>query len=81
MFSFNGLSQTVEIEDIMKCNLCNECVKYTQEKKLDKAIRIDESERKFFFTIEATGALPPSAIVFKALRELKQKLGTLQQQI
>lgn len=63
----------------MKCNLCNECVKYTQEKKLEKAIKIDENDRKFYFNIEATGALPPSAIVFKALRELKQKLRTLQQ--
>jgi len=81
VFSFNGLSQAVEIEDVMKCNLCNECVKYTTEKKLEKAIRIDESERKFYFTIESTGALPPSAIVLKALREVKQKLSTLQQQI
>ena len=62
----------------MKCNLCNECVKFTQEKKLEKAIRIDENDKKFFFTIEATGALPPTAIVFKALRELKLKLTTLQ---
>ena len=61
----------------MKCNLCNECVKFTNEKKLDRAIKIDENERKFFFTVEATGALPPSAIVLKALREVKAKLSML----
>ena len=63
----------------MKCNLCNECVKYTNEKKLEKAIRIDENERKFLFTVESTGALPPASIVLKALRELKQKLGMLKE--
>lgn len=65
----------------MKCNLCNECVKFTTEKKLEKAIRIDENDKKYFFTIEATGALSPAAIVLKAIRELKQKLITLQDQI
>lgn len=79
VFSFNGLSQAVEIEDIMKCNLCNECVKYTSEKKLDKAIRIDEAAgKKYFYTVESTGALPPAQIVLKAIRELKQKLSMLQ---
>ena len=77
VFSFNGLSQAVEIEDMMKCNLCNECVKFTNDKKLEKAIRIDENDRKFFFTVESTGALPPSAIVLKALREVKAKLSML----
>jgi hypothetical protein len=48
---------------------------------LDKAIRIDENDKKYLYTVEVTGALPPSAIVFKALREIKQKLSTLQQQI
>lgn len=81
VYSFNGLSQAVEIEDILKCNLCNECVKYTNEKKLDKAIRIEENERKFLFTVESTGALPPASIVLKALRELQAKLDMLKQYI
>ena len=65
----------------MKCNMCNECVKFIGElkdKRLEKAIRIDENEKKFFFTVESTGSLQPAAIVFKAIRELKQKLSTLQ---
>lgn len=81
VFSFNGMSQAVEIEDVMRCNLCNECVTFTRDKKLEKAIRIDENDKKYIFTVEATGALPPAGIVFKALREIKQKLSTLQQQI
>lgn len=49
----------MEIEDANKCNLCNECVKYSQEQGLERAIRIDEKEDKFIFTVEATGALSP----------------------
>lgn len=81
VFSFNGMSQDVEIEDANKCNLCEECFKYTNDKKIDNAIRIDENDKKYIFTVEATGSLPPHLIVLKAIREIKKKLRTLQEQI
>ena len=28
VYRYNGMTQIVEIEDVEKCNLCNECVKY-----------------------------------------------------
>ena len=82
VYSYNGLTRAVEIEDADKCNLCNECVKYVTEdlaehKLGNTAIRIDEVQSKFIFTVEATGALPPERIVIDALHILKDKLKTL----
>jgi hypothetical protein len=48
--------------------LCNECYKYAEkEAKIEKAVNLGEDDHKFYFTIEATGALPPKQIVKKAL--------------
>ena len=75
------MSQAVEIEDANKCNLCEECLKYTKDQGLERAIRIDEKENKFIFTVESTGALSPEDIVLKACRILTQKLKTLKDMI
>jgi len=47
--------------------LCNECVKYVRELKLERALRIDETDNRFELTVEATGSLPCEDIVVKAL--------------
>ena len=75
------MRQVVEIEDADKCNLCNECIKYTKELKVNNAIRVDEREDKFIFTVESTGALPPEEIVLKSFEVLAQKLKTVQELI
>jgi hypothetical protein len=71
----------VEIENADKCNLCQECVKYVQELKIERAIRIDETDNRFEITVEATGSLPPEDIVLKAFTVLRQKLMMLKEQI
>jgi len=79
VFSYNALRQSVEIENADKCNLCQECVKYVQELKIERAIRIDETDNRFEFTVEATGSLPPEEIVLKAFTALRQKLMMLKE--
>ena len=81
VYRLDDLKLTVEIEDVNACNLCNECIKYTKDINVNNAIRIDESENKFIFTVESTGALPPEDIVIKALKVLSQKLKTIQELI
>ena len=71
------MRQAVEIEDADKCNLCNECVKYTKELELPNSIRIDERDDRFIFTVESTGALPPETIVLKAFEVLAEKVKTI----
>ena len=71
----------MEIENADKCNLCNECVKYTQELGHERAITITETEDRFEYTIESTGSLPPEDIVLKAFTVLKQKLSMLKEQV
>jgi len=81
VFSYNQLRQEVEIENADKCNLCNECIKYTQDLGLERAIKITETDTRFEFTVESTGALPPDQVVLKAFTVLKQKLTMLKDQI
>ena len=82
VYKYKNMTQTVEIEDADRCNLCNECIKYVNE-DLDKLkyetapVIIDEVQNKFIFTVEATGALAPERIVVDALHILKEKLKTL----
>jgi NADH dehydrogenase/NADH:ubiquinone oxidoreductase subunit G len=71
VYRYDSNVKMIDIEDVNRCNLCNECVKYAQELKLDsKAIRIDEDDTKFIYTVESTGALPPEEVVKKAFRIL-----------
>ena len=85
VYRYKEMTQTVEIEDADKCNLCNECTKYVNEDltklKFDTApVTIDEVQNKFIFTVEATGALPPERIVIEALHILKEKLKNFKNQ-
>ena len=74
VFNYNELKQVVEIENSEKCNLCEECWRYTDTLKIEKAVRIDEEESKFNFIVESTGALQPVDIVKRAFRILKEKI-------
>ena len=81
VYKFNEIKQTVDIEDVNKCNLCTECSRYTDSLKVDKAVKLDEDDNKFYFTIESTGALPPVEIVRKAFQILKKKIATFDKEL
>ena len=75
VFGFNQLTQSVEIEDSSKCNLCNECFLYARTLGLDKkAVHLAEQDNHFNFVVESTGALEPVEIVKKAFAILKSKI-------
>ena len=42
VFKYDSLRQAVDIEDLSKCNLCNECNKYTIENDMPGTVRLDE---------------------------------------
>ena len=77
VYSYDAMRQSVDIEDFSKCNLCDECNKYTSEEGHPGVVKLDERQNKFIYTIEATGALPPATIVTKAMQVLKMKLREL----
>lgn len=74
VYRFNEMSQSVEVKDQDKCNLCIECSRYTDSLKKEKMVKLKEDDYKFIFTVESTGALQPEDIVKKALRILNQKI-------
>ena len=77
MYSYDSMRQSVDIEDINKCNLCDECNKYATDEGHPGAVILDEVQNKFIYTIESTGALTPTHIVIKSIQVLKQKLREL----
>ena len=76
-YSYDAMRQSVDIEDVNKCNLCDECNKYAIDEGHAGAVTLDERQNKFIYTIESTGALPPATIVTKAMQVLKHKLTEL----
>ena len=77
VYSYDAMKQSVDIEDSSKCNLCDECNKYATDIGHLGAVRLDERQNKFIYTVESTGALPPATIVTKAMNVLKHKLREL----
>ena len=71
----------MEIEDQDKCNLCIECLRYTDKLGHNKAVTLKEDDNKFIFTIESTGALPPEVMVKKALIILEKKIANFNDEL
>lgn len=46
---------------------------------LNRAVKIDESESKYNFTVEGTGALAPEEIVIKAFSVLREKFAMMKE--
>ena len=46
---------------------------------LNRAVKIDESESKYNFTVEGTGALAPEEIVIKAFSVLREKFSMMKE--
>jgi DNA-directed RNA polymerase alpha subunit len=63
VFNFNEQRKMVEIERVDSCSLCQECVKFTEDVGVEKAVKIGENDYKFIFTVESTGALEVDYII------------------
>ena len=81
VFGFNNQRKIIDIENSDNCSLCQECVKFSQDQGVEKAVKIGEKDLKFMFTVESTGALPADEIVVTAMKILQNKLTTLQEQM
>jgi len=78
VYKLNEFKQAVEIEDMDKCTLCQECTRYSAQVGLPSTcVKISEQDTHFLFTVESTGALAPQDIVIRALRILQEKLTSL----
>lgn len=63
----------LKIIDIQKFEACKRCRELAPREVIMENIKPDE----FLFTVESTGALPPTRIVTEAVKILKQKLASL----
>lgn len=78
VFEYSEISNKVRVKDNLACVMCNECLKFSDALKNDRAeedvLTLGIVPQKFIFTVESTGALPPEDIVVCAIRILEQKL-------
>nr|MDO8113362.1 DNA-directed RNA polymerase subunit D [Candidatus Sigynarchaeota archaeon] len=60
------------VTDIMKCNLCNYCLKIAEVPK--GAIKVRWIKNKFVFFIESSGSMPPERIMLEGIKILADKV-------
>ena len=76
VYRFDEVKKTVEIDNILACTYCEECLIKLDSFGVDKtkSIRIAPKQNRFLFKVESTGSLKAEQIVVDAFRELKLKL-------
>ena len=75
VYSLNKKTEQIQIDNVMNCMFCEECVKKADSWKLPESlVKISTKPGKFIFTVETTGSLRPEEIVKMALDQLKKKL-------
>jgi hypothetical protein len=83
VFEYDETAQTVIISNRVECIFCKECTFLLEDFRAQPedalAVEVKHSTDKFYFTVEATGALPARDIVRYALQALMTKLRRLQQ--
>jgi len=77
VYKFDEMSRQVDIEDAGNCMFCLECVKKSEQMGLPNLVTIRDKEKRFHFTVESTGVMPPEMIVQTALDLLRQKMKNL----
>ncbi|KAL4466886.1 hypothetical protein ABPG74_010483 [Tetrahymena malaccensis] len=82
VFGINPHTNTLEVQDHMKCMYCEECVyKCTEDFQKPKLIKIDHKKDKFFFKVETTGVMKPVEVLRRGFSNLRQKLDFMREQI
>jgi DNA-directed RNA polymerase II subunit RPB3 len=76
VYKFDEQKKTIEIENLMNCTYCEECIVKLETFGMDKnrTIKISAKKNKFLFKIESIGSLKVEKIVLDAFAELKNKL-------
>ncbi len=68
VLTYNKENQTIDIQNLLACNLCQECVHIT-----NNDITVDADPRQIIFYVETTGALPVETIITKSAEILEEK--------
>lgn len=76
VFKLDEQKKIIEIENVMNCTYCEECLVKLDSFGFDrvKTIKISEKKNKFLFKVESIGSLKAEQIVMDAFFELKTKL-------
>lgn len=76
VYKLDEQKKTIEIENLMNCTYCEECLVKIDSFGMDrtKVIKIAAKKNKFLFKIESIGSLKAEQIVMDAFHELKSKL-------
>lgn len=76
VYKLDEQKKTIEIENVMNCTYCEECLVKVDSFGFDrtKVIKIAAKKNKFLFKIESIGSLKAEQIVMDAFHELKSKL-------
>jgi DNA-directed RNA polymerase II subunit RPB3 len=73
VYKYDESQSVIDIEDVSRCTLCNNCVEKANKLGQPEAISVDTDPTIFHFTIESTGAIPAPHILQMALETLKTK--------
>ncbi len=71
--------ETVEVRDLLACNLCMDCVELCPKK--GDGIKVSWEKNTFVMNIESTGALPPERILQEATKILDKQLCEFEEQL
>jgi DNA-directed RNA polymerase subunit D len=74
---FTIKNETVEVRDLLACNLCMDCVEACPQKP--SPLQIDWEKNAFIMNIESTGALPPERVLKEATKILGKELNELEE--
>ena len=74
-------NEKIEVDDAHRCTFCNYCLHELDEMKSKQAISIESKRNVFIFNIEVVGQLSPKSVVEMALKSLKKKLETFDQNV
>jgi DNA-directed RNA polymerase II subunit RPB3 len=73
VYTYNEEQAVMDIEDVSRCTLCNNCVEKAIKLGQPDTISVETDPSVYHFTIESTGAIPALDILHMALEVLKTK--------
>ena len=73
VYKYNEGQAVMDIEDISRCTLCNNCVEKATQLGQPDAVSVETDPSVYHFTIESTGAISAPDILHMALEVLKNK--------
>lgn len=67
----SGKKQVIDIEDVKACTMCRECIRGD---KFNGLIELGKEKKRYIFTVESVGVVPPERLFLQSLEILKGKV-------